>query len=283
MIKTKTGNWIVTAAMLFCFAACGKKEEGAPTPVLSVPGAIEKVPAQAEVKASSGPVELTLLLHKTQVKVGESLWQQLRIRNVSDKEIVVTDQVFRDPRELRRSSRAGFGIYIEVLGPDGKPLEVEFQIPAEQGRDISNGVSGLLEVEGPEEKAMLDGWKKQGLSLREVNMKLVDFNMKKQRAAEIHQQRPVIKLLPGQSVETKSAFFYSIQDKIHKRPIPRPIGDFAQLDFFDLNKPGTYKVRAVHNQAPTEKTMKLSRQLGLPTYPEEVQFRTPWIQIEVLP
>lgn len=280
---TRTGSWTVLAAALLLSAACGKKDNAAPTPVLSAPGAVEKVVAQAEVKASTGPVELTFRLYKTQIKAGDYLWQQIRIRNVGDKELVVADQVFHDPWELRHCSRAGYGIYLEALGPDGKPLKVEFQDPAEQVRDISYGVSGLLDVEGPEEQAMLDGWKKQGLSEREIGMKLIEFNTKKQQAAEIHRRRPIIKLLPGQSAETKSAFFYSIQDKIHNRPIPRPVGDFAQLDFFVLEEPGKYKIRAVYDHAPTDTTAKLSRRLGLPTYPEEVQFRTPWIQVEVLP
>lgn len=283
MIKTKTANWTAIAAALLWFAACGKKEESAPTPALPPPNAAEKVAAQAEVRASSGPVELTLLLHKTQIKAGDYLWQQIRIRNIGEKELIVADRVFDEPRQLRFQSRAGCCLYLEMLGPSGKPLKVEFQDSAEQGRDISDVVSGLLEIEGPEEHAMLDGWKKQGLSDREIGMKLIDFNMKKQRAAEIHQQRPVIKLLPGQSAETKSAFYYSIHDKIQNRPAPRPIGDFAQVDFFLLEQPGKYKVRAVYDLAPTEKSLKIDRKFHHGPSPEEVLVLTPWISITVLP
>lgn len=282
MIKTRTGNWTLLAAALLLSAACGKKDDGAPPQLgMPAPGAAEKVAAQAEVKASSGPIELSLLLHKTEIKAGESLWQQIRIRNIGDKEIIVADRVFHEPRELRLQSRAGAGIYIEALGPDGKPLKVEFQESAEWGADIGYGVSGLLEVDGPEEQAMLDAWKKQGLSLREINEKLMEFNTKKQRAAEIHQPRPVIKLSPEQSAETKSAFFYSLRDKFHKRPIPRPIGDFAQLDFFVLENPGEYKVRAIYDRAPTPELNKMRGKL--PISPWEVLVRTPWIKVTVAP
>lgn len=282
MIKTRPGNWRGLAAALLCFAACGKKEDGAsPQVTMPVPAVVETVAAQAEVKASSGPVELAFLLHKTQIKAGDYLWQQIRIRNVGDNEIIVADRVFHEPRELRLQSRAGFGIYIEALGPDGKPLKVEFQDSAKRGADISYGVSGLLEVDGPEERAMLDGWKKLGLSSREIDEKLLEFNTKKQRAVESRQQRPVINLLPGQSAKTKSAFFYSIQDLIHKRPVPSAIGEFAQLDFFILEKPGEYKIRAVYDRAPTPELNKMRGKL--PVSPWEVLVRTPWVKVTVTP
>ncbi|MEQ1919190.1 MAG: hypothetical protein ABL955_08330, partial [Elusimicrobiota bacterium] len=280
LITTRTGIRMILAAALLVAVACGKKDDAAPLhPALTSLGAMEKVPAQAEVKASSGPIELSLLLHKTQIKVGESLWQQLRIRNVGDKEIIVADQTFQDPRELRIQSSSRYGTYLEMTGPDGKPLKVQFLRSAERESHIMEGVSGLLEVEGPKEQAMLDGWKKEGLSTHEINVKLIDFNTKKQQAAERAQEQPVIKLLPGQSAETKSEFYYSMQDKIHNRPIPRPIGSYAQVDFFLLERPGKYTVRAVYDRLQSE----LAREAGLPSYPHNVLVRTPWVSVEVLP
>jgi hypothetical protein len=278
VIKTRRAIRTAMAAALLCFAACGKKEEGTSTPILAPPNAVENVPAQAEVKASSGPIELSFLLHKTQIKAGEYLWQQIRIRNVGDKKILIGDFVFYDPRELRKQTDSSYFIYLEAVGPDGKPLRVEFQQPAEQGRDIAEEVSGLLEVEGPQEKAMRDSWKKQGLSEREIGSKLIDFNMKKQRSAPRTDQWSGIELLPGQSVETKSAFFYSLHDKIKKKPVPRTIGDYAQLDFFLFEKPGDYKLRAVYNHAPSPGAKK-----RITISPEDVLVRTPWIQVTVTP
>jgi hypothetical protein len=279
LIETRAANWTVLAAAFICFAACGKKEAGTPTPVLSPPNAVEKVPVQAEVKASSGPVELSFLLHKTQIKVDDYLWQQIRIRNIGEKMFVVADQVFHDPRDLRDCSRsAGSGIYIEALGPDGKRLKVEFQSSANQDSDQSDEVSGLLEVKGPEEQAMLAGWKKQGLNPQTIDRKLLEFNMNK-RVAKNWKRQPVIKLLPGQSVETKSAFFYSTRDEINEKPVPQPIGDFAQIDFFHFDKPGQYKVRAVYDHLPGELTQK---HLTLRT-PDDVLIHTPWVAVTVLP
>ena len=129
---------------------------------------------------------------------------------------------------------------------------------------------------------MLDGWKKQGLSLREINTKLLDLNIKKrdEAAARIPLRDPAISLLPGRSAGTKYAFVHSIQDKIHNRPRPRPIGDFARVDFFVLEVPGKYKIRAVYDRAPTP---ELNRMRGkLPIYPEEVLVRTPWINVTVM-
>lgn len=281
MSKSNTDIRLVLAAALLCFAACGKKDDGATTPALSAPGAIGIATAQAEVKASSGPIELSLLLHKTQVQSGDYLWQQIRIRNVGETKILVSDRIFIDPRELRKQSDSGYGIHIEIHGPNGKPLKVTYQTSADRNSDIAKEVSGLLEVEGPKEQAMVDGWEKQGLSPREIRIRLIDFNTKKQREHELQRLDAGIELLPGQSAETKSAFYYSIQDKIHKRPMPRPIGDFAQLDFFVLNEPGEYKVRAIYDRAPTPDLNKMRGKL--PIYPEEVLVRTPWISIKVLP
>lgn len=283
MINKRTGNWTVLAAALLLASACRKKEDGAsPQLAMPAPGAVEKVAAQAEVKASSGPVELSFLLYKTQIKAGDYLWQQIRIRNVGEKLFVVVDPVFHDPWGLRNnSSRAGYGIYLEALAPDGKRLKVEFSL----GRhvEIEDRVSGLLEVDGPQEQAMLDGWKKQGLSPEAIDRKLLDFNMNKRLAAETKRRRPLIKLLPGQTAETKSAFFYSMRDEINEKPVPVPIGDFAQIDFLHFDKPGQYKVRAVYNYAPTKESMKIDRQFHHGPDPSEVLVRTPWIAVEVLP
>lgn len=282
MIKTKAGHWTLIPAMLFCFAACGKKDDPVPTPVLSAPPAMEMIAAAAEVKASSGPIELSFLVRETQIKAGDSVWEQIRIRNVGNEEIIVSDPIFFNPRELRKQSRSRYGIYLEASGPDGKALKVEHQTPANQGNDlILDRVSGFLEVEGPEEQSMLDAWKKQGLSLREINTKLLDFNIKKrdEAAARIPRRDPTIALMPGQSAGTKYAYFHSIQDKIHNRPIPHPIGDFARVDFFVLDVPGEYKIRAVYDRAPTK---ELNRMRGnLPISSWEVLVRTPWIKFTV--
>lgn len=269
----------LTAAGL-CFAACGKKKDsGPPQPVLTAPDKTDAASAQAEVKASSGPIELSLLLHKTQIKAGDSLWEQIRIRNVGAKKINIVDQVFFDDRALRNQSNIGYGIYLEARDPEDKPLKVWFYGPAKRAFDIDERPSGLLEVEGPQERAMLDGWKKQGLSAYEIDLKLIDFNTKKQRAAEHEQERPFVKLMPGQSAETKSAFSYNEMDMLRNRPRPHAIGEFTRVDFFEFKKPGTYKVRAVYNNLAGE----LSRKVGLPIYPEEVLVRTPWIPVTVFP
>lgn len=272
-------------------AACGKSEPPGAAPELAAPdraasrvgtGSPRPVSAEAEVKASSGPVELSLLLHKSKIRLGDSLWQQLRIRNIGKQEILITDQVFHDPWELDKNIRIRLGIYIEVTGPDGKPLK-----PPVRRDGVDDGIepmpSGLLEVEGPDEQAMVDGWKKQGLSSLEVSLKLIEYNTKKERDKHPYPSRPAIRLKPGESAETKSWFHYSKYDeKIAKRPPPRPVGEFAELEFFDLEKPGEYKVRAVYNYGMSELKKKEYRELGW-SYDERVLIRTPWVQVTVVP
>lgn len=283
MIKTRAGNWTVLAAMLLCVSACGKKDDATPAPVLPVPQAVEKITPAAEVKASSGPIELSLLVRETQIRAGDYIWEQIRIRNIGDKEIIVSDPIFFKPRELLKQSNSRYGIYLEAIGPNGKPVKVQYPTPARQGNDlVMDRVSGFLEVKGPEEKAMVDGWKKQGLSLREINSKLLDFNIKKHDEAAARNDRsdPLVALLPGQSAETKYAFFQSVRDKIYNRPIPRPAGEYARVDFFALDTPGEYKIRAVYDRAPTPELNRLRGKL--PIYPEEVLVRTPWIKVTVM-
>lgn len=282
MIRQNSRIWPLITAVLLYTAACGKKDGGADSqPDLSAPSTGPSVAAQAEVKASSGPVEITLLIHKTQLKSGDYLWQQIRLKNIGTAAFAVVDPIFRNPRELRRWSDSEYGTYLEAYGPDGRRLKVSYTTGrSELARDEE--VSGLLEVEGSKEKAMLDGWKKQGLSQEVIDRKLLDFNLSK-RSSERSRQEPALKLLPGQTVETKSAFYYSVKDEINNKPVPLPVGEFAQVDFFRFDTPGEYKVRAVYDHTPTESSRRLQRQFQLGPDPSALLVHTPWIAITVLP
>lgn len=283
MIKNLTRylGYCIVVVTMFLGAACGKTEAPPVSPELAAPGS-DKVSAQAEVKASSGPIELSLMLRETSARVDGAFWAQLRIRNVGPFDILIADRIFRDPRRLRENSASGYGIFLEATGPDGKPLNIEFRTPFDSpGDTLVNGVSGLLEVGGTEERAMVNRWKQQRLSPQEIDRRLIDFNLKKQRSAEQIQPAPAIKLQPGEAAETKYAYFRSKQDYIHGRPVPRPTGDFQQLDFFALDYPGKYQIRAVYDRAPTKALRKMRGKL--PIEPDEVLVRTPWIQVTVLP
>lgn len=274
-------------ALLLLLGSCGKHDAVELRPSLS-PNVSEKqelaneaeanVPAEAEVNASSGPIELSLLLYKTKIKLGDTLWEQLRVRNVGKQEILVTDNLFHDPWQLKRNIHAGYGIFIEIVGPDGKRLPVAAHSDSDGG--IQNSVSGLLETEGPEEAAMLSRWRKQGLTEQQINENLVSFNLEKRAKENAGNVTPVIKLAPGESVQTHAWFHYGEWARvIGKRPKPRPIGDFAQLEFFDLEVPGVYKVRAIYNNQVTPDIIRI---LGkLPAQPEDVLARTPWIRVTV--
>ena len=183
MLKKRVGSLAFFAAMLFCAAACGKKDDAALAPVLSTPQAAEKNAPAAEVKASSGPIELSLFVRETEIKAGDSIWEQIHVRNIGNREIIVSDPIFFNEQALLKQSYSRFGIYLEALGPNGKSIRVDAATPANMGKDLMEGVSGFLEVDGPEERAMFEGWKKQGLSPREINAKLLDFNIKKREEA----------------------------------------------------------------------------------------------------
>ncbi len=281
-------HWaLILAAAL---AACGKSDPPVAPPHLAAPdkafssaGGNSLVPPAAEVKASSGPVEFTLLLHKTRIKSDERFWFQLRVRNIGDRKILMTDQIFHDPDQLNDNFRMRYGIFIEATGPGWVALEEAFH-PERGPPPIQNGISGMLEIAGPKEQAMVDGWRKQGLSDYDVNLKLFEFNIKKERQARPKPDLPVIRLMPGEIAETKSSYYYSTYDRlIKKRPPPRPIGEFSRLELFDIEEPGKYKIRAVYNYFKTKKDEELDKKYGIPRHSEDVLVRTPWVQVEVLP
>lgn len=236
---------VVISVFSIAISACEKSEPSAnPIPDLAPPK-LEKSAPQAEVHASSGPVELSLLLHRTQIKLGSTLWHQIRVRNIGRTQLLVTDGIFHDPWQMAKNISGEYGIFIEVLGPDGKPLQMAFH--PDSGNDIDFGVSDL-------------GQKKATRTTIRVNS-----------------------LQSGESVETKSWFHYGDWAKlVAKRPRPTPIAEYAELEFFDLNKPGHYKVRAIYNKQLGEKDLKSYRELGL-TLNGHVLIRTPWISVEVVP
>ncbi len=277
--------------ILAALAACGKNEAPSNAPELAPPeraftsaatGGEKEIPAEAEVKASSGPVELTLKIFKIRIKADERVWFRLRVRNVGDRKMLLSDQIFHDPEQLNRNFRIRWGIFIEALGPDGTPLEEALH--REEAEPVRDRVSGMLNIAGPVEQAMVDGWRKQGLTEYEVNEKLVHFNLKKEREEASGMDRPVFNLKPGEAAETKSSFFYSTYDRlIKKRPPPKPIGGFSQLELFDFEGPGKYKIRAVYNYVRSGRNEAIAKKIGLGPSAEDVLVHTQWVQFEVLP
>lgn len=272
--------------LLLLITAC--RERPSPqSPSLSSPektsasGISEKeAVAEAEVKASSGPIELSLLLHSKNVRVDDSFWYKLRIRNRGTTVITLVDDAFTDPSRFHKQLDGRFGLYIEVLGPDGKALPVRIpRRPTDDYAYDSTHISGLLEADGPEEKALVEMWTKEGLDDSEIRRKLIAHNLKKQPREPI----PSVVLKPGETVETHSWFHHGIREEALKRPKTRPIGDFTELEFFHLEQPGRYRLRAVVDWHRTAEDTRKWKAAGLDPPAWWVVVRTPWIEANVRP
>lgn len=242
--------------------------------------------AAAEVSASSGPIRLIFRIHKTRIRVGESVWHQIGVQNVGASEITIGDQVFFDGSKISNRMRdegVEYGIGIEVQAPDGSLLD---PVPYSElypfdSEEEEPGVSGLLEIDTPELEAQVKTWKGLGLSQTEINRRLIEYH--EEKAIRSRPRPEAIFLEPRQTVFTKSWFFYSERDRRLRRPRPTAIGDFAELDDFELSRPGVYKVRAVYARRPERETLRQMKKEGLEIKPWHVTVRTPWIRVRVLP
>ncbi len=264
-------------SILVLAASCGKPSPSSETPELSAPTS-SAVAAEAEVKASSGPVELTFLIYKTRIKLGESLWYQFRLRNIGSEQMIVVDRVFRSGWNLRKNINANFGTYIEIQDSNGQPLRPAHRSDM-HAHPIVNESSGLLEAVTPEAKAAVAAWKKKGLSGLEIKRNLAQLNANR---AFVEADEPFrVELPPGGTIETKSWFEYHDSERLAHRQQPRAIGEFAEIDVYDLESPGRYRIRAVYKRVPSAYAKNMRRNGEV--YPDEVNFKTDWIGIEVIP
>lgn len=273
--------------ILLLFAAACKEASSPESTSLSAPErtsaagiAGNEAVAEATVTASSGPIELSLLLHSKKVRVGDSFWYKLRIRNRGTTAITLVENALTDPFRFYKELDGRFGLYLEVLGPDGKALPV--RVPRLEADDYANDrtqVSGLLEGESAEEKGLVARWKDEGLDDSAIRRKLLEHNIKRLPIVST----PALVLQQGEAVETHSWFHHGVRERTLKRPQTRPIGDFSELEFFHLEQPGTYKLRAVFDQRPSPNQLKSWSATGLPRPAEWVFTRTPWIEAHVTP
>ena len=211
-----------------------------------------KSPAQAditadkEVSASSGPVQLAFRIYKTRFKAGESLWYQLQVTNRGKKMFRVSDEVFDIPFMLR-SGTGVRGVFLIVTDAKGRAISprpfpsIHRSLPTEP----------YVDVEGdPKLKAMIQHWKKEGLSDQEVFLRSVEYT-KANRSAENRRNAFVVELKPGESIVTPPWAYdrrtWIYDEPWKNKPAAEPIGKFAELEMFSFDKPGTYRIKAVYD------------------------------------
>lgn len=276
--------WALGALCVLPVVTLGEAMPVAAPPMLSSaadpPSVPVNLPAQAEVHASSGPVELTLRLYKTRIRPKERLWYQLRLRNVGSKPFAVGDDIFRDP--IQTYSNYHVGIYFLIIGPDGK--ELRHRTVLAPHHDVAEEKPGRQRKLHPDDQKDLDSllaqWRSEGLDIDAINRKLLDWLPLHRPEDEI----PAVVLKPGESVTTKPWAFYEPWDQEFKRPPPQPIGEFTELFNFDLNEAGKYRFRAVYDYRPSEWFRDWLKKHGMKEQKEhDVLAETPWIEVERRP
>lgn len=238
--------------------------------------------------AKKGPVQVTLRLHKSKVKLGRSLWYRLELKNVGKKALRVEDRVFLDPWAIYKNSRIKSGLYLEVLDPDGEPLTVraggdrqryDWQPPA--GEDYSFTPAERAEIVSLKEK-----WKREGKSLQEIAIaegSWLDSLVDKKNLAERIDPRKQLWLAPGRSTAT-----VAWSDRGPGQYVGREDDDVAlaagytQLWTYALLSPGKYRVRAVYDHAQPESAAEFRKKYGFSLDPAWVKFQTSYLEFEVL-
>ena len=292
---------------------------------------------EASSVGKKGPVQLTLRLYKTRVRVKKSLWFQLELKNIGKEKIWVSERAFRDMWQLFRNCHDQFEVYIEVKAvgeSDGEPALTASgeRSKRHKGRWRKNYLRPAYGpfppvflphydyVGGPDDpvlgKALNDRldkleaqWVKEGLSDQQRSIKRHDFwgdwNKEMQTAED---RAKSFWFVPGASTATAAWSYpgpkngqvvekelselrqakafglkaegdnkYGPDEIIAEYDVEKQVGDYAQLWFFQFDKPGRYKVRAVYDYDVGYDQRRLARSPGY------IEVKTAPIEFEVLP
>ena len=287
---------VVVVASLAAATACRKKEVPAAGPSLSAPdkafpsadgaNATPSLKPEAEVTATTEPIQLTFRLYQKTVKAKASaldtaLWGQIELKNVGKNKYLIQDEIFYEPRHFNDVSEHRGGIYVEIIGSAGKPVKV-YREWRDEIRDDNPPASPRTPEQVEEDKkidAMLADWRKQGLSIMAIRDRLLNYtrsrpNLYEKEKWDRRYKDPHALLLPGQSTTTVAlARSAPISPD---SPAGISIGQFTELKDYAL-EPGHYRIRAVYDCAPSGR-----KKSKYPPLDFEVRVETPYIPFEVV-
>lgn len=291
-----------TLVLVSILVGCGRKEQPPATPNLSapekpsasgtVPGTSTQLPAEAEVTASSGPVQLTLRIYKTTIKARKDFLQpfeddkhllyQIELKNIGKNRFLVTDdEMFRVPGAyIVCESTTRFGTCIDVLGPDGKHPYFSALYFAADNHPFDYGI--LPEPDDKEGLALKATWEKAGLTIQEIGSRFLERARRMLKEPPLEEKRPdpPLWLAPGASTSTLAWVHRDRVELINGKPMRAPVGQFSELDVLNSSKPGKYRIRAVYNH---EHQPEMVRKYELRVYEDDVRVATPYIEFEVVP
>jgi hypothetical protein len=262
-------------------------------------------PPEKTVTATKGPIQLTLRLYKTKVKVEKSLWYQIELKNVGKKRILVTDRIFWDPWAMHVNINYGVGIYVEVTAPKGKYHKA---IRDRTGRKRDE-TTPLLRWNAeyphydyvdkpltPEQDAAIKKdvakkeaeWERQGLSETEKTIKRAELNSSWNFELKLQEDRSKLFWLEPGASTTTFAWAYWDADPYADHSLEgigeeKQVGDYTQLFSYDLKAPGKHKIRAVYDYSVSAANQRSRRKSGVPIDRSETRVETPPIAFEVVP
>jgi hypothetical protein len=279
----KTHLTIIAAiiGILVVSSACGKKEHSSTLPNLSAPisstdspallSPSQSVPAEIEVKASSGPVELSLALYKTKME-GVYPRFRVRLRNTGKNKIRVLSEAFTYPFVIQGNRRENTtGTYLEILNSAGKA-------PAFRRLGGDMPLDGHLPQPLLTEKdhAEIEAWEKQGIRGADLSAKVGEL-IGRNHSVD-HEDPPAFWMEPGASTTTTAWVSHDRSDAFAGSPDQGLIGDFAQLSRYDL-PPGKYRIRAIYDEYSDPEYFKKNHIRAEDWF---VLVKTPYIDFEIL-
>jgi hypothetical protein len=140
-------------------------------------------------------------------------------------------------------------------------------------------------AEAEQEKLNIAKWLKAGYSTEKIkellNAALSAKNQKAREKAEdaLRAKYPAKHLRPGETIWTQPS---AGQEDWGDRPFParRPIGNFAEMNSYDMLRSGVYRVRAAYDERPNPIELKIDREKNIKPDAWEVKVVTPWVKVE---
>ncbi len=270
---------IATAAVFILILFGANRDAAAASQSMHAP----TLSSMDQVSASSGPVEITLTIQHRRIPSDEPVRYRVRLKNIGNEKIPIFDGAFSAPEIMNDRYLHPHGeLFIEVLDSKGKPPSPHLprSKPNLDGIDPADDPEQvpLLAIERKRYATEVAGWKKQGISDGDIDLRLAKLWRARKEATTIS-PHPVVFWLEPEASTTTAALGEKITDSARPSELQGPESRFAEISALNM-PPGHYQVRALWNMEMKPSDVK---KYQLTAHPWNVRVKTPPIEVEVLP